>query len=111
MGRCTYCLCRVCNKVQCPRGRYHCLPCYHGTILQCDFFMHKQVTKVYRINKRSPAIHEDKLRALRDTINLILGDGQVDLERPQSLREALEQENRRHNQALRDIVNNSKKRE
>ena len=85
MGRCTYCLCRVCNRIQCPRGRYHCLPCYHGTILQCDFFMHKQVTKVYRIKKRSPAIHEDKLRALRDTINLILGDGHDDLVKPQSL--------------------------
>ena len=69
------------------------------------------MTKVFRIKKRSPAIHEDKLRALRDTINLILGDGQVDLGKPQSLREALEQENRRHNRALKEIVSQSKKRE
>ena len=111
MHRCVYCLCRVCNPIRCPRGRYHCLPCYHGTVLDCPFFIHKQMTKVFRIKKRSPAIHEDKLRALRDTINLILGDGQVDLGKPQSLREALEQENRRHNRALKEIVSQSKKRE
>ena len=77
-------------------------------ILDCDFFMHKKVTKVYRIKKRSPAIHEDQLRQLRDTINLILGDGHDDLVKPQSLREALDQENQRHKRALREIVNNSK---
>lgn len=110
MHRCAYCLCRVCNPIRCPRGRYHCLPCYHGTVLDCPFFIHKRVTKVFRIKKLSPALRQVELEKLRDTINLILGDGQVDLIKPKSIREALDQENRRHKRALRDIVNNFKNR-
>ena len=103
MQRCAYCLCRVCNPIRCPRGRYHCMPCVHGTVLDCPFFIHKQMTKVFRIKKRSPAIHEDKLRALRDTINTILGDDRDDCIEPKTLREALEQENQRHNKVLQEI--------
>lgn len=66
------------------------------------------MTKVYRIKKRSPAIREAELKKLRDTINLILGDGKDDLVEPQSLKEALAQENQRHKKALRDIVSNAK---
>ncbi len=108
MPRCAYCLCRVCNPVRCPRGRYHCLPCYHGAVLDCPFFIHRKMTKVYRIKKLSPAIRRDQLEQLRDTINLILGDGQVDLVRPQSLKEALAAEEQRHKRALREIVSKAK---
>ena len=111
MHRCSYCLCRVCNPIRCPRGRYHCLPCHHGIVLDCPFFIHKRMTKVFRIKKLSPAIRQAELEKLRDTINLILGDGQIDLGQPKSIREALEQENQRHKRALREIVNNSKYRE
>ena len=110
--RCSYCLCRVCNKVRCPRGKYHCIPCYHGTILECDFFMHRQVTKVYRIKKRSPAIRVDDLEKLRDTINLILGtgDGQIDLIH-YSLKSSLDAEEQRHRRALKEILEHFKSNE
>ena len=104
MNSCTYCLCRICNPVRCPRGRYHCMPCYHGTVLECPFFLHKQVTRVYRIKKRSPAIHADDLKLLRDTIDKILGSGQYDLvSQPKSYKQALVLEEQRHKAALRDI--------
>lgn len=108
MGRCTYCLCRVCNPVRCPRGRYHCIPCYHGTILDCQFFVHKQMTKVFRINRISSSLRQDDLVKLRDTIDLILGDGLDDLNEPKTLKEALELENQRHKRVLRAIINNPK---
>jgi hypothetical protein len=55
------------------------MPCYHGTVLDCPFFLHLKITKVYRIKKLSPAVRVSDLVRLRDTINLILGDGQYDL--------------------------------
>lgn len=108
MHRCAYCLCRVCNPIRCPRGRHHCLPCYHGTVLDCPFFIHKQMTRVFRIKSLSPAIRQADLEKLRDTINLILGDGQVDLVEPKTLREALEQEEQRHKRALKEIISKTK---
>lgn len=108
MHKCAYCLCRVCSKVRCPRGKYHCLPCYHGTVLDCPFFIHKKMTRIYRIKKRSPAVTVDDLRKLKDTIDIILS-GDKPIEAPKMLQEALSEEEQRHKAALRDILQKSKK--
>lgn len=107
MNACTYCLCCRCNKVRCPRGRYHCLPCYHGTVLDCPFFLHKKMTRVYRITKRSPAVSVDDLRKLKETIELILSDKPTEV--PMSLQAQLTEEEQRHKAALRNILQNSNK--
>ena len=104
---CTYCLCQRCNKVRCPRGRYHCMPCYHGTVLDCPFFLHKKSTRVYRIKKRSPAITVDDLTKLKETIDIILSSAKP-VEAPKTLQEALNEEEQRHKAALRDILKNGK---
>lgn len=103
---CIYCLCRRCNPVRCPRGRYHCLPCYHGTVLDCPFFVHKQMTRVYRIKKRSPAVTVDDLRKLRDTIDIILSDKPVEVHK--TLQQLMKEEEQRHKAALRDILKDGK---
>ncbi len=108
MHKCAYCLCRVCSKVRCPRGKYHCLPCYHGTVLDCPFFIHKKMTRVYRIKKRSPAVTVDDLRKLKDTIDIILSV-EKPVESSKTLQEALNEEEQRHKAALRDILQNNKK--
>lgn len=111
MNKCTYCLCRVCNKVRCPRGKYHCMPCYHGQILDCDFFMHKKVTRIYRVKNLSPSLHVSQLRQLRSTIDSILDDPPASDPQPLTLREALDQENVRHRRELKSIIrkfNNNK---
>lgn len=105
VGRtCYYCLCRVCNKIQCPRGRYHCSPCYHGQILDCDFFLHKKVSKVYRIKKRSPAVSVEDLRKIREVLNQILEEAQKPDPKPVSMKTALAEEEQRHKSALREII-------
>lgn len=81
---CLSCLCHVCNKVQCPKGKYHCLPCRSGVVLDCDFFNHRNVSKIYHIKPQVSDAH------------LILDKG--------SLRSSLEWEQMRHRQAVRDIV-------
>lgn len=108
--RCAYCLCRVCNKIQCPRGKYHCIPCYHGTILDCTFFLHKKVSKIYHIKHRYPSISTKDLADLRDTIDKILGDGSIDLvEQPRkTLHQLVKEEEQRHNAALKEIYKNAK---
>ena len=84
------------------------MPCHHGTVLDCDFFIHRKMTKVYRIKQRSPALTQAQLVKLKQTIDLILGEDA--LEAPaQTIREAIKAEERRHKKALRDIVNNSRK--
>lgn len=108
MHKCAYCLCRVCSKVRCPRGKYHCLPCYHGTVLDCPFFVHKKMTRVYRIKKRSPAVTVDDLRKLRETIDLILSDDKP-IESHKTLQAQLTEEEQRHKAALRNILQNSNK--
>ena len=105
---CSYCLCQRCNKVRCPRGRFHCMPCYHGTVLDCPFFVHKKMTRVYRIKKRSPAITVDDLQKLKDTIDLILAKVKLP-DAPNTLQELLTEEEQRHKAALRDILQNNKK--
>lgn len=105
---CSYCLCQRCNKIRCPRGKFHCLPCYHGTVLDCPFFLHKQVTRVYRIKKRSPAVSVDDLKKLKDTIDLILDKCEL-LDAPKTLQELLTEEEQRHKVALRNILQNSNK--
>lgn len=107
MNKCAYCLCRVCSKVRCPRGRYHCLPCYHGTVLDCPFFIHKKMTRVYRIKKRSPAVTVDDLQRLKDTIDIIL-EKVKPVEAPKTMHDMLADEEQRHKAALRDILKNSK---
>ena len=106
VGRtCYYCLCRVCNRIQCPRGRYHCLPCYHGQILDCDFFMHKKVSKVYRIKHRSHHVSVEDLTKIREVLNQILDDNpDPEPTRFVSLKTALAEEEQRHKAALRDIM-------
>lgn len=104
---CTYCLCQRCNKVRCPRGRFHCMPCYHGTVLDCPFFIHKKSSRVYRIKKRSPAISVDDLQKLKDTIDIILSSDKHD-DAPKSLHDMLAEEEQRHKAALRDILKKSK---
>jgi hypothetical protein len=108
MHNCAYCLCRVCSKVRCPRGKYHCLPCYHGTVLDCPFFVHKKMTRVYRIKKRSPAVTVDDLRKLKDTIDLILSED-MPIESHKTLQAQLAEEEQRHKAALRNILQNSNK--
>ena len=108
MHKCAYCLCRVCSKVRCPRGKYHCLPCYHGTVLDCPFFIHKKMTRVYRIKKRSPAITVDDLQKLKDTIDIILAKDKP-VEVYKTLHQQLTEEEQRHKAALRDILQNNKK--
>lgn len=105
---CSYCLCQRCNKIRCPRGKFHCLPCYHGTVLDCPFFLHKQVTRVYRIKKRSPAVSVDDLKKLKETIDIILATDKSVVS-SLSLQEALNEEEQRHKAALRDILQNNKK--
>ena len=105
---CSYCLCQRCNKVRCPRGRFHCMPCYHGTVLDCPFFVHKKMTRVYRIKKRSPAITVDDLQKLKDTIDLILAKVKLP-DAPKTLQELLTEEEQRHKAVLRDILQNNKK--
>lgn len=101
---CAYCLCRVCNRIQCPRGRYHCMPCYHGQVLECDFFMNKQSTIVFRVKRRSPLVHVQDLEKLRDLLNKVL-DNQAQ-EQPATkltLQEELSLENQRHQAAIKEI--------
>ena len=108
--RCYYCLCRYCTKVQCPRGRYHCAPCYHGQVLDCDFFQHRKMVKYFRIVKRSPAISEDKLRKLRDALSDLLDEAEpTEPVRRGTLQEQLKREDLRHKQELRKIIESAKK--
>lgn len=67
------------------------MPCYHGVILDCDFFVHKRLTKIYRINRKS------------GEADLVLDKG--------SLKSSIEAENQRHRKALHDIVKLYKSRE
>lgn len=101
---CYYCLCRVCTKIQCPRGRYHCLPCYHGQIIECDFFTHKQITKVFHIKQRSPAVSVEDLRKIREVLNQILEESPSPEPKHVSMKAALAEEEQRHKAALREIV-------
>lgn len=101
--QCSYCLCKVCNKVRCPRGRYHCMPCYHGTILECDFFMHKRVTKTYRIVRRYKSISQKDLVLLRDCLNSMIGDDSVAEVTKKPWKVLLREEEIRHRKAIRDI--------
>lgn len=105
---CTYCLCKRCNKIQCPRGRYHCMPCYHGTVLECAFFMNKQSTRIYHIKKRSPAVTVEDLEKLRDTIDIILSNGKQTVKGSKTLQQKLTEEEQRHKAALREILKNGK---
>ena len=107
MHKCAYCLCRACSKVRCPRGKYHCLPCYHGTVLDCPFFIHKKMTRIYRIKKRSPAVTVDDLQKLKDTIDIILAKDKP-VEAPKTMHDMLAEEEQRHKAALRDILKKSK---
>lgn len=96
--------------MRCPRGRYHCLPCYHGTVLDCPFFDHKKVTRYYHIKKRYPSISMKDLITLYDALSAIMhGVDQAAETRPKSLRQLLKEEEQRHNKALKDIVRNAKK--
>lgn len=80
---CLECLCRVCTKAGCPRGAYHCLPCHSGTVLDCDFFIHKKVSKIYRLKVgECPAYVWDR----------------------GSLRASLEYEQLRHRQRVKAII-------
>ena len=108
---CYYCLCRVCTRVQCPRGRYHCMPCYHGQIIDCDFFQHRKVARYFKIVRHQPAIKVSQLLKLRDAINQILGDQPEAVEpvRTGSLHEQLKREEQRHKLALKQIVENANK--
>lgn len=106
--KCAYCLCCRCTKVRCPRGRYHCLPCYHGTVLDCPFFDHKQVTRYYRIKKRYPAVSMKDLVVLYDALSSIMHDVPDEEPSSKSLKQLLKEEELRHNKALKDIVRNSK---
>lgn len=109
MTSCTYCLCARCTKRRCPRGRYHCLPCYHGTVLDCPFFDHKKVTRYYHIKKRYPAVSMKDLVTLYDALSEIMNHVEITEEKPKSLQQLLKEEEQRHNKALRDIVKNSRK--
>lgn len=105
--QCNYCLCKVCNKRRCPRGKYHCMPCYHGTILECKFFLHKKVNRVYRIKRRYNHITEKDLILLRDTLNSILGEFEDEQEKVdpfKSISQLIQEEQQRHRKALKDIA-------
>lgn len=107
--RCHYCLCKVCNKTRCPRGKYHCMPCYHGTVLECPFFLHKKVAKVYRIRHKYRSLSSKELIDLRNKINEILGEeAEDDLVSHLSIKEQLLREEQRHKRALKDICRNTK---
>lgn len=93
MGKqCNYCLCRVCNKIRCPRGKFHCMPCYHGCVLECDFFLNKRVSKIYKIKRDQ-------------------GEGDAYVLDKGTLKASLEAENQRHRRALQNIVKLYKSRE
>lgn len=53
MGLCNNCLCHVCYKINCPRGTYHCLPCHNGPVLECDYFIHKKVSQIYKVKSEN----------------------------------------------------------
>lgn len=86
------------------------MPCYHGTVLDCPFFMHKKVTKIYRIKRRYPSVSVKDLIELRDTIDKILGDGSIDLvdQAPKSLKQLVKEEEQRHRAALKEIYRKAK---
>lgn len=51
---CHWCLCRTCNKRNCPKGRlYRCGNCfYRSACHECDFYQNKYYIGVRRIRKR-----------------------------------------------------------
>lgn len=108
MSRCRYCLCKICTRISCPRGRWHCHygRCFHEAVHECDFFTRRKVTRIYRIKSISPAISADQLRKLRNVINVILDDIPA-LEQPKAhmtLHQKIQAEEQRHKQELRRIV-------
>lgn len=103
--QCNYCLCKVCNKIRCPRGKYHCLPCYHGTILECRFFQHKKVTRVYHINRRYRNLNLQEVKILHDALELILGIGSAEpVQSHKPLHQLLEEEKLRHKMRMNEIL-------
>lgn len=111
-GKCFWCLCQICTGINCPRGGpLRCFPygCHDGTVYECDFLTRRKVTRVYKIKKRSPALSVDHVRQLRDQLNMILGEYQV--EEPVSsgsLHDQLKAEDQRHRAELRRIVREAK---
>lgn len=60
ISKCYYCVCTVCNMARCPHGHdkfEHCLRACHNQnkripILECDYFQHKQKTKVFKVKRK-----------------------------------------------------------
>ena len=73
--KCYYCLCDVCNLVKCPyKPKDKASICYrrcyrkgftHKPLLQCDFFVHKQKTKMYKVK-----LHNSKLYTEKDVADM-----------------------------------------
>jgi len=114
MSRCQYCLCQICTKTGCPRGRWHCHygRCFHDPVLECDFLTRRKVTRIYHIKSISPAISADHLRKLRDTINVILADVPDSPKRKkETLHQQIKSEQQRHQKELRRIVREAREKQ
>lgn len=85
------------------------MPCYHGQIIECDFFEHYQYTRFYRIVKRSPAVRIEDLKKLRAVIDQIM-QAELPPETPvrKTIKQALAEEEQRHRKALHDIIQDHK---
>lgn len=82
------------------------MPCYHGQILDCDFFQHKKVVKYLHIVKRSPSLNASQLVKLKETIEQILDD-LPEVEQPvrvATLQDDIAAENQRHRAVLHKIA-------
>lgn len=108
---CRYCLCKVCSGFNCPRSSKLCgMPCERGTILECDFFTNKKSVRIYKVKKRSPAIHVEELRKLQATIDLILQEYEPkDLTFEGTLSQQLYREKKRHQETMAKIMQNARK--
>ena len=68
--KCYYCLCDVCNLVKCPyKPKDKASICYKRCylkgfekrpLLQCDFFVHKQKTKMYKVKLHNRKLYTEK---------------------------------------------------
>jgi hypothetical protein len=62
LGRCFYCICKVCNRLKCPHFYFYktsfercifCLQRFEVPTTECDFFRSKyKKQRVYHIKKR-----------------------------------------------------------
>lgn len=84
--KCYYCLCDVCNLILCPYKPYdrasicykRCYKYgfYHKPLLQCDFFVHRQKTKMYRVKYKNRRLYSeaDVAEMLQQILECLKGD-------------------------------------